>query len=606
MAATDWSNVDVSSEIMCQMMRDLNRLEYRSEIPQTVWYKYADDGTPTSLGTPDAGVSIPSLNALGDEWYRAKYIADIRASIEGLLEADMLHDIADWKRYSLGEPDIPAWRKSLYELAAPRLDYRWAYDATTQEQRYTWFIPTIQLLNNADYYYSDEAVPVLVSQHFYDMFISEIFECVKILKAAATAIHITVDGTGNGASWDDPISFEDANTLADGYAATIKLNTPKPRFFMAGGVYELPAGANGTNWEIIGGFDGELIPYDLASVYTPTKFDGLDDAWFRIVDVQRCEFTGLARLTAGVVNDCHIHHNTWDWIDREDYPYQEYDAIFEPAGFVCQQIYNSLIEYNSVTLTRSEKLYNIEDQFSLLQGKFIPLAIGGCSTFIMDSCTVRNNYASGTASEIEATPGANGAQGVPGQFEAKDTTGAMYNIEPNDGECGCHALTVWIKTSTTIEHSITNCTFSNNRNEAISGTSGASGGNGGNGAPGVPAGSGGRGGQGGLGGSAAVVVAAHDVVQSGNVYTSNVCTKGEHGNGGDGGNAGAGGPQNADGGAGGDGAIGGDAGISNYSTTADFGRNYRSTIESSALYEKPHSPYDGAFVQRQAFWVPIV
>ena len=641
MAITDWDDNDIKSEDVVQMMRDLNRLEYLCELQQTEWFRYDDGELPVSLGTPDGGVSVPSLNALGDQYYRVQYIVAIREAIEAVCAADQLHDFSDWRRFVFGATSIskPSPRyKSLYALAAPKDECRCGKDDTTDQQRYTWFVSSANMLANVETSFSsDEVNPVFVSTEFYAFHMSEIYECVKLLKAAVLAYHVTIDGEGEGTSWDDPASIYDINDWVEDLSA---YGTDVPVVFAQGGQYTLTENLN-IAASIRGGFDGEDRLVDRNVANDKTEFDGGGDKYVKLAFADYCSVTGCRRAYIETADNCRVHHNTWDWFNDAAYPVDgwEFDnftylGILLPvnpaAGLLCKTITNSEVDYNELRFTRPDRYYKKTSLPFLIYtfGAYpCPLVIGGCQAAIVQGCNFHHNYCTGTLSSDVLTAGPNGADGADGTaggtYEeacgkdgqggkyAYDFDGQLYWANENTGRAGCHAVAgVVISGSVGGVRKLEDTTFQSNTAIAISGTSGLDGGDGGeggdgkisaNGTHGMPGrgGNAGAGGDGGIGGSCAVALLPYGIIDVDCSYVGNSCVKGSHGAGGDGGKPGLGGlyPQPSTATRNYPGIIA-RGGIGSPPGVNDLGEptyELDAPIESTVAYISPQNPYQNAF-----------
>jgi hypothetical protein len=132
------------------------QFEQASPIEQTEWLAYLRDGTTQSLGTPDAGVSVPALDALDRGALNAaiepNHIIEMRLAVETLAP----YFGYDWTDLS---------PTNLYFLA---MGDRAKYGATGGA-KYDWTRTREQMLLTPTY----------------DIDIGEIYECVAVLKAAA-------------------------------------------------------------------------------------------------------------------------------------------------------------------------------------------------------------------------------------------------------------------------------------------------------------------------------------------------------------------------------------------------------------------------------------
>jgi len=132
------------------------KFEQGSPIDQTEWLAYKRDGTTESLGTPDAGVSVPALDALDlgqkNAQVEPQHLVDMRGAIETLAP----YYGYDWTPSSTGNLYYNAMGDRTAYGASGGARYDWT--RTREEMLYT---PT------------------------YDIDIGEIHECVQVLKVAA-------------------------------------------------------------------------------------------------------------------------------------------------------------------------------------------------------------------------------------------------------------------------------------------------------------------------------------------------------------------------------------------------------------------------------------
>jgi hypothetical protein len=130
--------------------------------PMTTFYGYSA-ASKASLGTPDAGVSIPALNGLVTTGavLAANHIADMRTAIERMVaEAFFINQ-------ATGQP-FRWWSGDANNLYAAAMGDRTAYGATGGT-RYGW----------------TRSLAAMVGTPPYDIDIGEVYECVRVLKAAA-------------------------------------------------------------------------------------------------------------------------------------------------------------------------------------------------------------------------------------------------------------------------------------------------------------------------------------------------------------------------------------------------------------------------------------
>lgn len=116
-----------------------------------------------SLGTPHAGVSVPAPNALvtAGAVLAADHITDMRAAIQRIVaEAFFINP-------STGQP-FQWWSADANNLYAAAMGDRTAYGATGGT-RYGW----------------TRSLAAMVGTPPYDIDIGEVYECVRVLKAAA-------------------------------------------------------------------------------------------------------------------------------------------------------------------------------------------------------------------------------------------------------------------------------------------------------------------------------------------------------------------------------------------------------------------------------------
>jgi hypothetical protein len=125
-------------------------------LTQTEWTAYKRDGTTVSLGTPDAGISIPALDALDLTAINAQmepnHIIDMRTAIEAL---------APYYGYNWTDGSA----SNLYYVA---MGNRTKYGATGGA-RYDWTRTRAEML----------LTPI------YDIDIGEIYECVETMQTVA-------------------------------------------------------------------------------------------------------------------------------------------------------------------------------------------------------------------------------------------------------------------------------------------------------------------------------------------------------------------------------------------------------------------------------------
>lgn len=123
---------------------------------QTPWFKYTDDGRKFQLGIPDAGLSIPALDAIDNRLMLPWYFHEARRAIERIAELNLLPapggGLINW------DAESPS---HLLKLA---MGDGSAYG--TAGGRATWRRPLADMFD----------------WKFYDVDIGEIYECVRYLK----------------------------------------------------------------------------------------------------------------------------------------------------------------------------------------------------------------------------------------------------------------------------------------------------------------------------------------------------------------------------------------------------------------------------------------
>jgi len=126
---------------------------------QTEFFRYTPTGK-ISLGPPDGGVTVPADNALAHSPLTPRPIADMRAAILRLVDAQRLKaGSGQFFNWTSGSAD------NLYRIA---LGDRTRYGATGGV-RYTWTRTLAQMINTPPR----------------DLDIGELYECVRVLKIAA-------------------------------------------------------------------------------------------------------------------------------------------------------------------------------------------------------------------------------------------------------------------------------------------------------------------------------------------------------------------------------------------------------------------------------------
>lgn len=139
---------------------DMYPVVFSGSVTQTTFSLYTRNGTPVSLGTPDAGVSVPSPYALSDypAWLHPQHIVDMRTAIQAM--ASYFNNPATGNPYNFTDGSAD----NLYYVA---MGDRRAYGGS-RGPRYTWTRTGLEMLGTPTY----------------DIDIGEIHECVRQLEAS--------------------------------------------------------------------------------------------------------------------------------------------------------------------------------------------------------------------------------------------------------------------------------------------------------------------------------------------------------------------------------------------------------------------------------------